>query len=794
MVYCRFTLGGIVLKIKELIGTGIEDSRMYWKIPPKGRFMSFKEIFNLAIGSMGIRFIISVVEVMILSSTNILIGNTIGVEPMAMYVIYIISVIASIPLTGLRAKIIDNSRNKKGRYRPYIFYMAIPTAILAVGFVMMPYDRMNMFWKCFTVLMYNIGFQFFYMFMYNANANYTNVLSPNTIERSDVYSIKSITDSFAPTVLNFIIPLIARAVTGDNVIYDMKVYRIVYPPVLVLGCLLSIFLFAGTEERIIQAKTHVIQVKLTDSLRAVARNKYFWIISIAGWVSFLEMSYSRILGWMYNYQDVCSAGEYSIITMIFGNSAFIAMLFAPILIRKIGKRNLLILSNVLNVCFIMTMYPIVKDAPTNVMIWMFLVSLFVNSVVTVFTDTLNPSISGDIRDYQQYITGERIDGMFEVGGLIGSIINIATNGVLPLLYKKAGLNEEVAHSLGLDGSNVYDVLYDERYFRNICGILVIASAVGAAMNMIPYFFYDLTEIKQKGMVTVLKIRALFEDYGNNSLSDGDLVEAIDLIEEAKELEGQEPEVYGRKEIKAAVNAAEDKKSAKKQAKAHAKEVKQRNEKIEISKYVLKEISYFDSPEGKYEIEKAEMIYNAGLNGFYNLTAFPEAEAKALPKNTTEEKEFRAKILDKSRNEKASKKAVAKYYPDGIEEFDMSVFQKLFDAEDEADADYKNAKSKEEVEAAKLLKKKIAHEIKKATNQLSIYNRAAKPYTDAKKLLTQRENYLHYEDIKSRYEDSKRKAEEQRAAAEAAVLKEKQEREEAARRNKEERLARKKIKK
>ncbi|MDD6275212.1 MAG: MFS transporter [Clostridia bacterium] len=782
------------MKVKELISTGMEDLRMYWKIPPKGRFMSFKEIFNLAIGSMGVRFIVSVVEIMILSTTNVLIGNTIGVEPMAMYVIYIISVIASIPLTGLRAKIIDNSRNKKGKYRPYIFYMAIPTAILAFGFVMMPYERMNMFWKCFTVLMYNIGFQFFYMFMYNANYNYTNVLSPNTIERSDIFSIKTITDSFAPTVLNFIIPLLAKAITGENEIYNMQVYRLVYPPVLVLGCLMSIFIYAGTEEKIIQAKTHVIQVKFTDSIRAVARNKYFWIISIASWISFLEMAYSRILGWMYNYQDVCTAGQYSIITMIFGNSSFIAMLFAPILIRKIGKRNLLIVSNVLNVGFILSMYPIVKDAPTNVMIWMFLLSLFINSVATSLSDTLNPSINGDIRDYQQYITGERIDGMFEVGGLIGSIINIGTNAILPYLYKRAGLNADVARSLGLDGSNVYDVLYNETYFRNICGVLIIASAVGASLNMIPYFFYDLTEIKQKAMVTVLKIRALFEDYGNGNLSDKDLVEAIDIIEEAKELENCEEETFGRKEVKEAVKSSVDKKFAKKQAKAHAKEVRERNEKIKISKYVLKEIEYFDSPEGKYELDRAEKICNAGLNGFYNLTTVTVAQAKSLPKNTPEEREFRDKIIDKAHQEKAAKKAVKKYYPNGIEEFDRSVFQKLFDAEDQADLDLKNAKTRQEIENARLLKKKVAHEIKKATNQFSIYNRAAKPYLDAKKLIVQRENYLHYEDIKSKYEESKRRAEEQRAAVEAAALKEKQEREDKARQNREERLAKKKLKK
>lgn len=117
---------------------------------------------------------------MILSVGNTLIGNTIGIAPKPMYVIYLLSVLASFPLTALRANMIDNSKNKKGKYRPYIFTMAIPTVILAMGFTWMPYDRMTMLQKCITVLLYNIGFQFFYMLMFDSYNNLTNVLSPNT--------------------------------------------------------------------------------------------------------------------------------------------------------------------------------------------------------------------------------------------------------------------------------------------------------------------------------------------------------------------------------------------------------------------------------------------------------------------------------------------------------------------------------------------------------------------------------------------------------------------------------------
>ena len=57
------------------------------------------------------------------------------------------------------------------------------------------------------------------------------------------------------------------------------------------------------------------------------------------------------------------------------------------------------------------------------------------------------------------------------------------------------------------------------------------------------------------------------------------------------------------------------------------------------------------------------------------------------------------------------------------------------------------------------KKKIDEEIKKATDENSIYNRLAKPYIDAKKLIAQAENYQHYEDIKAMYDEAKERSEE-----------------------------------
>ena len=206
------------------------------------------------------------------------------------------------PLAVNAAHVLRLSRDEDLResHRHQSHAKAIPTVILAIGFTYMPYDSMTMLWKCVTVLLYNIGFQFFYMFMFDSYTNIINVLSPNTYERSDVNSVTAVVDSFAPTIAGFLLPLLAQLITGQNTIYDMRIYRAVFPPLLLFGLLLTVFIHVNTEEKIVQAKTHVVQIKFWDALRAVAKNKYFWIISLAGWIGFLESSFATILAWLYN--------------------------------------------------------------------------------------------------------------------------------------------------------------------------------------------------------------------------------------------------------------------------------------------------------------------------------------------------------------------------------------------------------------------------------------------------------------------------------------------------------------
>ncbi len=746
----------MISKISSLLN----NFKTYWKTPMKGRYMSFKEITSLSVGGIGVRIIVFIVSNMIISIGNTLIGNTIGINPSAMYVIYILSILSGFPLTALRAKMIDNTKSLKGKYRPYILSMGIPTVLLGIGFVWAPYESMDLTAKCITVLLFNIGFQFFYNFLNDSYDSLINVLSPNTIERSDVCSVKCVVENLSPSIANIFLPIVARMITGDNTLYDLRVYRVIYPPMLLVGFLISVLIYVNTEEKIVQPKNRIIQIKFADALRAVIKNKYFWILSLAGWLGFLEGSFNTIMGWMYNYRKACSAGQYSLITAISGNASFWPNLVGPFFIRRFGKKKVLIFTNIFNILFIAAMLPIVRGNGAN-MIWVLLICTFINQFMTSLGHLMNPSLNADIRDYQQYITGERIDGMFSAVGLIGSVITLLTSSVLPTLYEKAGLNESVAVSLGYSASNVYDVLYNQEYFVHISSVLIIASVVGAAMNVIPFFFYDLTETKQKAMVSVLKIRAMFKDYGDGVLSDESLAESFAIISEAQEYYGKTPDRIVKNVV------IGDKKSRIKN-RAENIRIRLQNEKIEMSSIIIDELNRYNKPEGIEEYENALRVVNAGVNGFLDLIPYKDS-VKNMPAETVEQKRKKRDALSSYNDFVRAGKAIERFYPNGIEEFDMNRFNVIFSARDASETAYnetlaaiKRAKENNNKQLVKILydkldvqrksKATIEADLKKLTNEYSVYSKAVKPYVDAQKIVAQKENYDKYDEILLRYKN------------------------------------------
>lgn len=791
--------------LKEKVSTTWNNVVLHWKTPALGKYVSYKEIIAYGVGGMGVQFVMFFCSLIALSATSFLVGNTIGIKPMHLQYMAVASTIIGFGITIGRSYIIDSARFKSGKFRPWLAITGIPTVIIAVVFVWLPYETMSYMQKVIAVfLCYNL-LQCFYPFFQQAYTDLANVISPNSHERTDIVSVSSIIYSMAPSLTGLFVPMLSTLTGGLN---SITTYRIIHPLVAVVGLLLSYVAYAGTRERIIVAESHVTQFKFSDAFRAVAKNKYFWITSLAGWLGFLEGAVDVIVGWTFIYAYPDRMGLYGVATTLIGNAALWAMLICPIAIRVLGKRNLLIWCNVTNVVLIGLLYPLYNNIPA--LIILYYLNRFVNSFAIVYT----PGINADMRDYQQYFTGERIDGMFGAVGIIGSFIGMFTGMVLPTIYQMLGLEDN------------YDVLEVASFREDMFDVLIIAAAIGAALNFVPYLFYDLTETKQRGIVKVLKIRAMFEDYGNGILRDESIVEAIDIIDEAnllykdrtlmttkddikkaERLPARTPEEkeFKKNEIKRLKAAYKEfntqnrgikkdrinqakampkstdaekaaRKAAIKAAKKENRELNKLNADISVCDFIIDEMNKYDTLRIKKQVERSRALEAAGYAGIFYYSKEDMAEAKALPKSTHEEREIRSDAITHARALKNARKAMIKFYgsPENIVE--------------PSDDAFKAAEALPDDTFAHQLEKKRT--VKKIVNEKSKYIRSVKPLLDARRQLTEKENYAHLDDIRARYADAKANTDAEYEARRVEIERLEEERKADLERRKQERLAKK----
>lgn len=791
--------------LKEKVSTTWNNVVLHWKTPALGKYVPYKEIIAYGVGGMGVQFVMFFCSLIALSATSFLVGNTIGIKPMHLQYMAVASTIIGFGITIGRSYIIDSARFKSGKFRPWLAITGIPTVIIAVVFVWLPYETMSYMQKVIAVfLCYNL-LQCFYPFFQQAYTDLANVISPNSHERTDIVSVSSIIYSMAPSLTGLFVPMLSTLTGGLN---SITTYRIIHPLVAVVGLLMSYVAYAGTRERIIVAESHVTQFKFSDAFRAVAKNKYFWITSLAGWLGFLEGAVGVIIGWTFIYAYPDRMGLYGVATTLIGNAALWAMLICPIAIRVLGKRNLLIWCNVTNVVLIGLLYPLYNNIPALIILY------YLNGFVNSFSIVYNPGINADMRDYQQYFTGERIDGMFGAVGIIGSFIGMFTGMVLPTIYQMLGLEDN------------YDVLEVASFREDMFDVLIIAAVIGAALNFVPYLFYDLTETKQRGIVKVLKIRAMFEDYGNGILRDESIVEAIDIIDEAnllykdrtlmttkddikkaERLPARTPEEkeFKKNEIKRLKAAYKEfntqnrgikkdrinqakampkstdaekaaRKAAIKAAKKENRELNKLNADISVCDFIIDEMNKYDTLRIKKQVERSRALEAAGYAGIFYYSKEDMAEAKALPKSTHEEREIRSDAITHARALKNARKAMIKFYgsPENIVE--------------PSDDAFKAAEALPDDTFAHQLEKKRT--VKKLVNEKSKYIRSVKPLLDARRQLTEKENYAHLDDIRARYADAKANTDAEYEARRVEIERLEEARKADLERRKQERLAKK----
>ena len=606
-------------KVKDLVSS----VKTHWTTPPEGRYVPYKEIAAYSVGGIGVKFVIYTAWYIGLSATSLLAGSALGLKNGDLVKLTMIATVIGIFLVPLRGMIIDNTRSSKGKFRPYLLYTGIPSGILLTGFAFLPFESMSYNQKLWVLFITYELLQLCYPFYDQAYTTLVQVMSPNSTERADVITISTFIYSRAPTILGFLVPILAGFTGG---LEHINAYRIIMPIFGIGGALIGLFSYTGTKERIIVAKDYTPKVPFFKGIGAGIQNKYQWARSITGWLILLQGGIGSVTTWYFYYgiKDVLGLSTQQqgvlngTLTTILGAAATPAMLLAPLLIRKVGKRNLFIIYILGTTVSMIGMFLFIKQ------IWVLFAFTWLRGFFTTFTLITDGAMNADVLDYQQYKTGERLEGLMAqfvtfIGTFIGMGITYLTNTVL------------MQNTYGL--TNNYDDLYKASFREPISKGMILLAIVGYVLSLIPFItMYTLTEEDHEGHIGVLKIRAALEDYATGALSAGQLEEAKQIytgaLTQLEELEAQLPAATG-------------------------KEKRQIQRMIKGLQIIKDEKNRFDDPAMQRRVEKAKALLSHTVEELYGISE-PTMDryntAKAMDESTKAAAKAKAQAMREASKE------------------------------------------------------------------------------------------------------------------------------------------------
>jgi Na+/melibiose symporter-like transporter len=747
---------------------------LYWNRPKVGEHVPYKEVLNFSVGQFGREFIGQGNGMFGLGVGNMFIAFAIGIRPMHIALMGMIMGFIGLVFPLIRAQLVDNTRTKWGRFRPYIAIFGFVVVGLAALLAWLPWESMPYTEKLAWLFGIHIVHGLVAPLYFESINELRTVITPNAHERAKIISVSSIFFSIAPTLFSPLVMFVAgMAAFGGIGFRVLSFYRYFLVPLSAFGLFFSIFAAIGTKERVVADKKYVPKIPVYYGMLLIYKNKYWWINTIRGTLSFTSGWAIVLFIWMFmfRYQNLAARG---FLEVPLGTASLIAMVSTPFLIKKFNSVKLWVFVNV----GMIIMWLLLLGVMYNM--WLFMLVNYLYTVVMYTTIVLSPHFHANVKDYTQYQTGKRMDFTFGAAGLITFPIGMAIGLVQPLFMEW----------FGFTGNS--DIFFDPALNQTYFNWLIILSIVGSIITIIPLYWYDLNETKHAQIIAALQYRACLKDWQDENVSAKQIKNCVELINKAKENAVLEmPDWKAIRNVKWKLLFTFKLKDWWAKRKEYNQAISLMDT-IKSAQLLLQEQNKFDEPFMQLKVALAEKFAGKPISELVNADPTFRQEALLMPNSTLSDKRARIYALWFAGKVERTAKKIRRRFPDGLnEEFDMTA---LFAA-----LDKKNATTRERVfvtnqnvttEAEKAAQKaeviRLHNEFKEAKaifkseeKRLNKYNIAVWDWNGAKELLLERDRFAQYDLIECEYEKAKAdveqeeldyRAEQQRIAEEKAAEK------------------------
>lgn len=460
--------------------------KLFGSTPGDGE-MQPKEGFSYSLCGFGQNLICTIIG----SYLTVFMTDAIGYNALAVAFLMLGARIFDALNDPIMGSIVDRTRTKWGKCRPYMKWMAFPIAIMTAICFLPWYPQSDGGFAAISVMYVVWG-----MIYTVADVPYwglSTAMSNDTYRRGNLLTIARLFCTAGAGIVTVITPIITDNMTkGLDPVAKGEMLKWIYFVIAIVCCVIAVPLFflgfKNTTERNISTEN---PPSLGHNLKLLFKNKPLMLIVLSGIGGAARMLFTYTGGLYFAKYIMDKESMYSLFTMAIVPGGLIASLLVPWCTKKFGKRNTYIWSHIVGGVAMLIAFIVgiacdrgaYTSTATTVVL---LIALVIAGIPSGFGNIVTYAMIGDTVEYLELKTGERAEGIcFAMQTLINKIGMAVGAFVGVLAYYMAGVAANDASSVTPEGK-------DTMWF-----MLVGIAAISFFLTVIPLFFYKFNEKQQQ---------------------------------------------------------------------------------------------------------------------------------------------------------------------------------------------------------------------------------------------------------------------------------------------------------
>ena len=460
--------------------------KLFGSTPGDGE-MQPKEGFSYSLCGFGQNLICTIIG----SYLTVFMTDAIGFNALAVAFLMLGARIFDALNDPIMGSIVDRTRTKWGKCRPYMKWMAFPIAIMTAICFLPWYPQSDGGFAAISVMYVVWG-----MIYTVADVPYwglSTAMSNDTYRRGNLLTIARLFCTAGAGIVTVITPIITDNMTkGLDPVAKGEMLKWIYFVIAIVCCVIAVPLFflgfKNTTERNISTEN---PPSLGHNLKLLFKNKPLMLIVLSGIGGAARMLFTYTGGLYFAKYIIDKESMYSLFTMAIVPGGLIASLLVPWCTKKFGKRNTYIWSHIVGGVAMLIAFIVgiacdrgaYTSTATTVVL---LIALVIAGIPSGFGNIVTYAMIGDTVEYLELKTGERAEGIcFAMQTLINKIGMAVGAFVGVLAYYMAGVAANDASSVTPEGK-------DTMWF-----MLVGIAAISFFLTVIPLFFYKFNEKQQQ---------------------------------------------------------------------------------------------------------------------------------------------------------------------------------------------------------------------------------------------------------------------------------------------------------